>query len=92
MSLVLKSPGISVAFGTASFFLADDDKTVRVDVDQDLLARIESPAPKTRDAYKERLVRHRRQFSKIAVLKYRAGFYKSEVRVLVVSITANDMF
>ena len=32
------------------------------------------------------------QFSKIAVLKYRAGFYKSEVRMLVVSITANDMF
>jgi len=91
MSLVLKPRAVSVAFGTASFFMADDDKTIRVDVDQDLLARIESPAPTTRDAYKERLARHRREFSRIAVLKYRAGIYKPEVRVLVVSITANDL-
>ena len=91
MSLVLKSRDISVAFGTASFFMAEDDKTIRVDVDQDVLARIEDPAPRTRDAYKERLTRHRRQFTRIAVLKYRAGFYKPEVRVLVVSITADDL-
>ena len=71
--------------------MAEDDKTISVDVDQDVLAQIEDPAPRTRDAYKERLTRHRRQFSRIAVLKYRAGFYKPEVRVLVVSITADDL-
>jgi len=91
MSLVLKSRAISVAFGTASFFMTDDDKTVRVDVDQDVLTRIEPPAPKTRDAFKERLTRHRRQFTRIALLKYRAGYYKPEVKVLVVSITADDL-
>jgi hypothetical protein len=91
MSLVLKTRDISVAFGTASFFMAEDDKTIRVDVGQDVLDRIESPTLRTRDAYKERLTRHRRQFSRIAALKYRAGFFKPEVRVLVVSITADDM-
>jgi hypothetical protein len=62
-----------------------------VDVGQDVLDSIESPTLRTRDAYKERLTRHRRQFSRIAALKYRAGFFKPEVRVLVVSITADDM-
>jgi hypothetical protein len=91
MTLILKSRAVSIAFGTASFFMADDDKIIRVDVDQGVLARIENPVPKTRDAYKERLVRHTRQFTRIAALKYLAGFYKPEVRVLVVSITADDM-
>ena len=91
MSLVLKSRDISVAFGTASFFMAEHGKTIRVDVGQDVLDRMESPAPRTRDAYKERLTRHRRQFSRIAALKYRAGFFKPEVRVLVVSITVDDV-
>ena len=91
MGLTRKSRDISVAFGTASFFMADDDKTVRVDVDQGLLACIESPGPSTADGYRERLQRHRRQFTRIALLKYRAGLFKPEVRVLVVSITARDL-
>ena len=91
MGLTRKLRDISVAFGTASFFLADDDKTIRVDVDQGLLACIESPLPRTPEDYRERLVRHRREFSRIALLKYRAGLFKPEVRVLVVSITARDL-
>jgi hypothetical protein len=91
MSLVLKSRAISVAFGTVSFFMADDDKTIRVDVDQHLLADTDAPTPRTRDAYKARLTLHRRQLARIAGRKYRTGFYKPEVRVLVVSITADDL-
>jgi hypothetical protein len=91
MGLARKSRDISVAFGTASFFMADDDKTIRVDVDQGLLACIESPAPKTTDGYRERLTRLRSQFTRIALHKYRAGFFRPEVRVLVVSITARDL-
>jgi hypothetical protein len=91
MRLHRKSRDISVAFGTASFFMADDDKTIRVDVDQGVLACIESPQSRTTDGYRERLQRHRRQFTRIALLKYRAGLFKPEVRVLVVSITARDL-
>jgi hypothetical protein len=71
--------------------MADDEKIIRVDVDQGVLARIESPAPKTKNGYRERLIRHTRQLARIASLKYRAGIYRPEVRVLVVSITADDL-
>ena len=90
MGLARKSRDISVAFGTASFFMADEDKTIRVDVDQGLLACIESPAPKTMDGTGSGS-RLRSQFTRIALHKYRAGFFRPEVRVLVVSITARDL-
>jgi hypothetical protein len=37
LSLNFKACGISVAFGTASFFMTDNQRTVRVDVCQRLL-------------------------------------------------------
>ena len=91
MSLVVKSWAISVAFGTVSFFMADDDKTVRVDVGQDVLARIEGSPPKTQDAYRKRLTRYMQQFAQIAAFKYDEGLYEPEVNVLVVRITATDL-
>jgi hypothetical protein len=57
MALTFRSHAISVAFGTASFFMADENKTIRVDVPQGLLAGIEGPPPPTQGAYRERLVR-----------------------------------
>ena len=91
MGLALKSHTISIAFGTVSFFMADDDRTIRVDIGQDLLARVGGPPPATKDGYVKRLVRHQRQFAQIAALKYHRGLYEPEVRVLVVRITANDL-
>jgi hypothetical protein len=91
MSLVLKPGAISIAFGTVSFFMADDDKTIRVDVDQNLLADTAGGAPRTRSACKARLTLYKRRLARIAGRKYRTGSYKPEVRVLVVSITADDL-
>jgi hypothetical protein len=55
MSLTFRSGAISVAFGTVSFFLADDDKTIRVDIARDVLANIGGPPLKSKEAYLERL-------------------------------------
>lgn len=81
---------VSVAFGTASFFMRDYDQILRVDVDLDVL-RGTSGRERTRDFYRARLLEQRRELSRIARLKYRAGLHRSEVRMLVVAITANDV-
>ena len=81
---------VSIAFGTASFFMRDDDRIFRVDVDLDLL----EPEPgvvRTREYYRRRLLELKRRFSGIALLKFRAGLHRSEVRMLVVAITACDV-
>ena len=80
-----------VAFGTVSFFMADDQRTVRVDVSQELLANIASPPPKSHEGYITRLQRHRSLFERIAAAKYYKGLFHHEVRVLVVQITEADI-
>lgn len=90
MPLRVRSGAISVAFGTVSFFMADNDKTIRVDVGQDVLAKIGSSPPKTREGYAQLITRFRRHFERIAAFKYDEGDYRPEVRVLVVNITHSD--
>ena len=89
--LTLKVCGISVAFGTVSFFMADNNKTVRVDVCQRLLANLEAPAPASKAQYAKRLLRYRSRFAQIASAKYDEGQFDSEVNVLVVRISAGDL-
>jgi hypothetical protein len=91
VGLVSKSREISVAFGTASFFMRDGDRTVRVDVDQGVLTDLQGPPLKTKADYRERLTRHWARFTRIARRKYGAGLCRAEVRVLVVHIAAADM-
>ena len=80
-----------VAFGTVSFFMADDQRTVRVDVSQELLARIGHSPPKSQAGYISRLQRHGSLFEQIAAAKYEEGRFHPEVRVLVVQITEGDL-
>ena len=89
--LSLKVCGISVAFGTASFFMTDHHRTVRVDVCQRLLASLEEPAPTSKAQYAKRLLRYRARFAQIASAKYNEGQVDFEVNVLVVRITARDL-
>jgi hypothetical protein len=71
--------------------MADDQRTVRVDVSKELLARIATPPPKSPDEYIWGLNRYRRQFEQIAAVKYDEGRFHSEVKVLVVRITDADL-
>lgn len=64
--LALKTRAVSVAFETVSFFMVEDDRTIRVDASQALLAQIDGPPPKTKNGYVERLTRHKRLFAQIA--------------------------
>jgi hypothetical protein len=89
--LTLKVCGVSVAFGTASFFMQDQDKTVRVDVCQRLLASLEEPVPRTKAQFAKRLLRYRSRFAQIASAKYDEGQFDLEVNVFVVRITALDL-
>ena len=89
--LTLKVCGVSVAFGTASFFMTDAEKTVRVDVCRRLLASLEEPAPTTRAQYAKRLLRYRSRFAQIASAKYDEGQFDLEVNVFVVQISALDL-
>lgn len=82
---------MSVAFGAVSFYMADEDQTIRVDVSQDLLARVDGVPPADKDAYIKRLERDKYLFAHIAAFKYLNGDYLPEVRVLVVRITADDL-
>jgi hypothetical protein len=91
MRLTLKPTAVSVAFGTVSFFMADENRTVRVDVSQEALAKTCDPPPTTKAAFVEQLATYRRYFAKIAALKYAGGDYRTEVRVLVVNITPSDL-
>jgi hypothetical protein len=89
--LNVKMCGTSVAFGTASFFMTDNDRTVRVDVCQRLLASLEEPAPTSKAQYASRLLRYRSRFAQIASVKYDEGRFDFEVNVRVVRITADDL-
>ena len=89
--LSLKVCGISVAFGTASFFMTDSQRTVRVDVCQRLLASLEQPAPASKAQYAKRLLRYRARFAEIASVKYHEGQVDFEVNVLVMRISARDL-
>jgi hypothetical protein len=89
--LNLKMCGTSIAFGTASFFMTDDNGTVRVDVCQRLLASLEEPVPRSRAQYASRLLRYRSRFAQIASAKYDEGRFDFEVNVRVVRITADDL-
>ena len=89
--LTLKVCGISVAFGTASFFMLDQDKTVRVDVCQRLLASLDEPVPTTKAQFAKRLLRYRSRFAQIASAKYDEGQFDLEVNVFVVRISALDL-
>lgn len=80
-----------VAFGTVSFFMNDNDKIIRIDVGQDLLAKIDNGAPASRADYIDRCERHKRFFTRLATLKYHAGKYEPEVNVLVVRIDEDDL-
>ena len=80
-----------VALGTVSFFMADEDKTIRVDIDKDFLAGLGDPPPPSPDGYLERLTRYRWHFTQIAKAKYDDGDYQREVNVLVVRITESDL-
>jgi hypothetical protein len=91
MSSAVRPRAISVAFGVVSFFMTDGDRTIRIDVSRELLARIESPPPNSKDEYIKRLKRHRQQLARIARAKYKDGQYKPEVRVLVVRIAPDDL-
>jgi hypothetical protein len=91
VELTVKTTAMSVAFGTVSFFMLDGDKTIRVDIGRDVLAHIGGPPLRSKEAYMERLAPYRRQFARIAALKYHAGRYEPEVRVLVVHITKSDL-
>jgi hypothetical protein len=91
IALAVKSRAVSDAFGVVSFFMADEDRTVRVDVARDVLARVGDPPPNSKATYVERLLRNRRLFAQIAAAKYDEGQYSPEVKVLVVRITADDL-
>ena len=91
MALAAKSRAVSVAFGTVSFFLADGDTTVRVDVSREVLARLGDALPNCKKQCAERLERYRSKFTQIAAVKYDEGDYRSEVNVLVVRIAADDL-
>ena len=89
--LTLRQNAISDAFGTVSFFMTDNDKTLRVDVCQQLLASLERPRPTTKQAYVERLLSYRSELAQIATAKYEEGQFQREVNVLVVRVTASDL-
>jgi hypothetical protein len=91
MSLPLTNQPVSVAFDAASFFMTDDDRTIRADVCKDLLKGIERTPPKSSKEYADRVRRHKMVFGQIASLKYLRGEYKHEVNVLVVRITEDDL-
>ena len=89
--LTLKVCSVSVAFGTASFLMTDNDRTVRVDVCQRLLASLEEPAPTTtRPNTPRRLLRYRSRFAQIASAKYDEGQVRSRSQCLVVRISARS--
>ena len=91
MPLALKSRAVSFAFGVGSFFLADGNCTVRVDVSTDLLTRLAGSEPPSKAGLMDQLVRHRAQLAQIAAAKYDEGEYRSEVNVLVVRIDPHDV-
>ncbi len=91
MALGCKSSLVSLAFGTASFFMEDGGTTVRVDVSQDLLAKVGGSQCGSRQERVGLLKRHKRGFAQIAAAKYDEGRYESEVNVLVVRIGLDDV-
>ena len=92
MYLTFKSAAVSFAFGTVSFFLADEDRTIRVDVGQEILAKLADSPLGSKADYVRRLGEHRGEFALIAAAKYARGDYRQEVRVLVIDIHTSDLF
>jgi hypothetical protein len=90
-ALVSTSREIIASFGSVSFFMADEESIVRVDVSRELLTRLESPSPKSTKQYISSLSRYQRYFQEIAGAKYDDGEYEPEGRVLVVRITDADL-
>ena len=92
MPLSQLSHAVSIAFGTASFFMEDHGRTVRVDIPTDVLARLAGiRMPVSRGDCIDQLLKHRRQSGRIAAHEYRFGGFMPEVNVLVVRIIANDL-
>jgi hypothetical protein len=91
MPLFLKSRAVSFAFGVGSFFLADENTTVRVDVSSDLLVQLAGSESLSKAELVDQLVRHRAQLAQIAAAKYDEGEYQPEVNVLVVRIEPRDV-
>ena len=90
MPLVATSRGVSVR-RCCIFILADEQKTVRVDVGTDLLARLKSTSAALNETHAQQLARRKRLFAQIAGARYEQGQYESEVKVLVVKITEADL-
>jgi hypothetical protein len=78
------------AFGSVSFFMADDQRIVRIDVSKELLKRFGRPPLKSTKDYLDRVHKHKNRLEKIASAKYDAGKFTTEVRVHVVEITDKD--
>jgi Protein of unknown function (DUF1488) len=91
MTLAFRSRAISFAFGVGSFFLEDGGTIVRVDVSNDLLARLAGCEPSSKAGLADMLVRHRAKLAQIAAAKYDEGEYRPEVNVLVVRIETHDL-
>jgi hypothetical protein len=89
--LFSKSSAVSVAFGTLSFFMADEERTVRVDIRKELLASLEGPLPRSPSDYLVCLAQRRHELEEIARVKYGEGRYGYEVNMMVVSITEEDL-
>ena len=62
-----------------------------VRVGERLLAGLEQPAPTSKAQYAKRLLRYRSRLAQIASAKYDEGRYGSDLNVLVVLITADDL-
>ena len=84
MSLSFRSGDITMAFGTLSFFMADEHKTVRVDVGQDMLCQDGRPTTDDEEWLRATAPRNRRCLEQITAFKYDEGDYRVEVRVPVV--------
>jgi hypothetical protein len=91
MPLALKTRAVSFAFGVGSFFLADGNTTVRVDVSSDLLEQLAGAEALSKAGLADQLVRHRAQLAQIAAAKYDEGEFGSEVNMLVVRIEPHDV-
>lgn len=89
--LTVVQSAISVAFGTVSFLMTDTDKTVCVDVCQQLLASLDGPRLTIKQAYVKRLLSYRSELAQIAIAKYEEGQFQRQVNVLVVRVTAGDL-
>lgn len=92
MAPAINVPTFSLAFGTVSFFMTYGERSIRVDLGQDILARLVGSPHKSKSDRIELLMRYRSQFAHIAAAKYDEGKYEHEVKVIVVRISLDDVF